>query len=479
MILSSRSVSCRFASITCLVISILIVNLLKTNTLCAQEFTPEMLEEASKQTGLSKDELIRRYQQDQNEPADATADENAGVPGRRQLDGIDDSRPSSASEPFRDTNAEVILPYSQVADPEKILAELIATAVGDTTSRHFFGADFFRLDTGVFAPPSFGPISSDHRLGVGDEIVINVWGGIDLQLVRIVDRDGSIILPRVGKIACAGRTLHEVDRSIRDRLSQSHSSIDTGDGGEGDTFVEVTLGHLRAIRVFVVGQAMRPGSYEMSSVSTVLTALYAASGPSELGTFRDIKIVRGGETIGSFDLYTYLQGGSRAQDITLHEGDTVFIGDREVSVEITSGVRRPMFYEMKTNEDLTDLIRYSGGFNALAAPEVIHISRILPPALRSSGQPDQVFLDVDLDVESLRSRDGNPVRLFDGDVVRIDEIGDRLENWVEVKGSVKRPGRYEFRSGMTVTDLLASAEGLWPDALTERAVIDQIGRAHV
>jgi len=225
--------------------------------------------------------------------------------------------------------------------------------------------------------------------------------------------------------------------------------------------------------VFVVGQVTQPGSYELSSVSTVLTALYAAGGPNENGTFRSIEVVRGGKSLGVFDLYTYLLGGSRAQDLTLHEGDTVFVGDRGTSVGIVGGVRRPLFYEMKTDENLSDLITYAGGFSAQASPGVIHINRILPVALREPGQPDQVFLDVAFDAENLLAADGSTVPLYDGDIIRIDDIGDRLENWVEVIGSVKRPGIYEFREGMTLLDLLEVANGLWPDAMLERAVIDR------
>ena len=475
MIFASRPVLLRAAVSVVLTAGLFSLMSLAPNKVRAQEFTPEMLDAASRQTGLSKEELLKRYQQQQGTKAGtdtaATAD---GVPGRTSLQGIDDSRPGS--DRFRDTDQQVVLPYSQALAGEAALAELLDEAATKDQGPRFFGDDFFQLDEGVFTPPSFGPVSSDYRLGVGDEIVINVWGDVDLQLNRIVDRDGTIILPRVGKIACAGRSLADVDKSIRDRLATIHSSIavdGSSDGKGAGTFVEVTMGQLRAIRVFVVGQAVRPGSYELSSVSTMLTALYAAGGPSGLGTYRSIELVRGSETVGTFDLYDYLLGGSRAQDQVLREGDTVYIRDRGPSVTVTGGVRRPMHYEMKDGEALAALIAYAGGFRATAAPEVVHINRILPPALRRAGEPDHVFLDVPYDAAAMRAVDGQPVAILDGDVIRVDDIGDRAENWVEVTGSVKRPGRYEYRAGMTVSDLLTSAEGLWPDALTERAVIDR------
>ncbi len=478
MISTFRSAFYRKMPVVLCIACLVLTFILPANDVCAQEFTPEMLKAASQKTGLSEQELLKRYQQKQGGASggeDGTGQE-VGVPGRTDLDGIDDSSPDSGSGRFVDSESLVVLPFSQTLAAEGIMADLVEEAVSDTLGPQFFGTDFFHLDEGVFTPPSFGPVSGDYRLGVGDEIIINIWGGVDMQLTRVVDRDGSIILPRVGKIASAGRTLIDVDGSIRRRLAEIHSSIDPdGEGrGEGDdSFVEVTLGHLRAIRVFVIGQAVRPGSYELSSVSTVLTALYAAGGPSESGTYRSIEIMRGGKLVGVFDVYAYLLGGSRAKDTMLQEGDTVFIGDRGTSVQITGGVHRALFYEMKPDENLADLITYAGGFSATAAPEVVHISRILPMALREPGQPDQVFLDVAFDAANMRAADGSSVSIHDGDIVRIDDIGDRLENWVEVVGSVKRPGIYEFREGMTVSELLEVANGLWPDALTERAVIDR------
>ena len=244
--------------------------------LAAQEITPAMLDEAARQTGMSKGELLRQYQQAEGQSAADADTTQDTTPGRTSLKGIDDTAP------WRDTDATVTLPMSVALDAEMdtLFAEDDSLAFDPND---FFGMDFFTLDAGMFQPPSFGPVPDDYRLGVGDEIIINVWGGVDLQLTRVVDRDGTVILPTVGKISCSGRTLKQVDESIRKRLATTHASIDVDgyDGeDEGDTFVEVTMGHLRAIRVFVVGEATRPGSYELSSVSTILTALYAAGGPS-------------------------------------------------------------------------------------------------------------------------------------------------------------------------------------------------------
>lgn len=426
----------------------------------AQNVTPAMLDEAARRTGLSKEELLRQYQAAGGAASGVTGQPGAAPatePGRTSLEGIDDSSPTGR---WRDTDAQVVLPLSTL---EAIGDQNPAAA--DTTGRtqdSTFGANFFHLDAGVFQPPSFGPVPADYRLGVGDELVIRAWGEVDFELTRVVDRDGSILLPRSGKVACAGRTLAQTEATIRGQLAESHASINTG-----TTKVEVTLGQLRPIRIYVIGETVRPGSYQLSSASTVLTALYAAGGPAASGSFRDIRLMRGSEVVSRLDLYDYLARGERTGDRLLQEGDTVFIPDRQRRVQVTGPVRRPMYYEMTAGENLADLLAYAGGLTPQAVPDLVHIRRVLAPADRRPGQPDHVFLDVPLEGGSA------DVALLDGDQVVVDSIGTRLDRYVDVLGSVKVPGRYEYTEGLTVADLLAMAGGLWPDAMTDKAVIDR------
>jgi protein involved in polysaccharide export with SLBB domain len=434
----------------------------------AQQPTPEMLDEAARRTGLSREELLRRYAASGGAAQPGTQQapaETATEPGRTSLQGIDDTNPGGF---WRDTDVQVTLPLATVeALRESAQAAADSALTGENAT---FGASFFHLDAGVFQPPSYGPVSADYRLGVGDELVIHAWGEVDFQLTRVVDRDGSVILPRSGKVVCAGRTLGEVEASIREQLARSHASIN--DQGGGATQVEVTLGQLRPIRIYVIGEATRPGSYQLSSASTVLTALYAAGGPAETGSYRDIRLMRGSQVIATLDLYDYLARGARTGDRLLQEGDTVFIPDRLRRVHVTGPVRRPMFYEMRAGESLPDLLEYAGGLMPEAVPDLVHIRRVLAAKDRRPGQPDHVFLDIAL-------RDGRPApgspagELLDGDRVVVDAIGERLDRYVDVRGSVKVPGRYEYRDGLTVKDLVAMAGGLWPDAMGDQAVIDR------
>ncbi len=411
----------------------------------AQELSPEMLEQAARSSGLSQEELLRRYR----ERTGAPVGEAVVEPGLTEL-------PEAAPV--------VVLPFD---------ADLAAAAAAADTAdaepvdpeNELFGASFFRGSAAQFAPASFGPVPRDYMLGPGDQIVVDVWGEVEFRHERLVDRDGSIILPKGGRVSCAGRTLDQVTASVREALSRSYSGI-AADGEGGDTFVEVNLGRLRAIRVFVVGEVAAPGAYDLSSVATVFTALHAAGGPGDAGSLRDVRVMRGGDEVGSLDLYDYLLSGSREGDVVLREGDTVFVPPRSVTVRVTGEVRRPMIYEALPDEDVRTLIAHAGGFTPEAETHVVHVERILPPAERTPDSPDRVQRDLDLRLKMKHL-------LRDGDVLEVARVADRLENWVRIDGNVKRPGRYELVQGETVRGLIRRAGGLWDDTLMERAVMDR------
>ncbi len=433
-----------------------------------QDASPEMIREAARRTGMSEEE-IRAYLAKKQGGTQGGGAAVVQEPGREDLEGIDDS---AGTSPFRDFEDTIRLPFDtgltpMNADSLGLLADLAEEVAGIP---EFFGADFFSLDPGMFAPPSFGPVPADYRLGVGDEVVVNAWGAIEFQETRIVDRDGSIILPRGGKVACSGQTLEQVQAEVRRTLARSHSTIDTGDGG--DTTVEVSLGRLRSIRVFVVGAVQRPGSFEVSSVARMLAALYAAGGPTADGTMRQIRLVREAQTIAEMDLYSYLLEGKRVDDAALRDGDTIFVPDVGRRVSITGEVKRPLIYEMKPGETLGTLLNFSGGFEPEAVVEMVHIKRVVPPAERRPGQPDYTYLDIPFDPVSMQPLDEKAV-LLDGDEITVGRIQELVDHYVDVSGLVKIPGRYQWYEGMTVEELLESAGGMMPEAYQDNAVIDR------
>ncbi len=409
----------------------------------AQDVPPELVEQALRRTGLTQEELLRRLQA---EGVPATIDTTT-PPGRTALP----------------AGPRVILPFDLESAATPVVA-LVETPLPAADAP--FGADFFRLDPGVFAPPAFGPVPPDYLLGPGDQVCVDVFGEVEFRLERVVDRDGGLILPKGGKVNCAGRTLAQVTRAVREKLAGSYSGIDPAGEG-GSTFVDVSLGALRAIRVFVVGEARQPGAYELTSLSTAFTALYAAGGPNAQGGLRSIKVLRGNQLLAELDFYGYLLEGRRGDDPVLRDGDTVLIPARTVTVRVEGEVRRPRTYELKDGEDIQDMIRYAGGFTAEAVADVVHVARIVPLPERRPEQPDRVQSDLDLRLKMRHL-------LRDADVVRVDRIPERLENWVEAQGNVKNAGRYQFREGMTVVDLVRQAGGLWADTLPERALIERL-----
>jgi len=463
------------------------VALLPVAVSVAQDITPEMLKEASRRTGMSEEELLRRYQANRSAESAAADTTYVTEPGRTSLDGIDDRYPAG-TDPAAAGQAlgvgreearywlnapEVLLPYERQLRPELTDAQIdsmLQSVAVEVDTLQYFGSDFFRLDRGVFAPPSFGPVPDDYRLGVGDQLVIDVWGEAEFRIARIVDRDGTVILPEAGKIVCQDRTLAQVRQSILDRLARSHAGLAAD---SGDLHLEVSLGSLRSIRIFVVGEAVQPGSFEVSSVATVFGALYAAGGPAATGSMRDIRLVRADEVIAHLDVYDYLLGGRRTGDKLLREGDTVYVRERGPTIELRGEIRRSMLFELKPGEGIDDLLRFAGGFTAQAVSDVVRVERIIPRHLRLPESSDRVIVDIQLDPVTGEARDLEEGVLYDGDVVIVDAVEDRLDNWVEIQGNVKHPGLYEYESELDVGALIDRAGGLWPDTLEERALIDR------
>jgi len=253
---------------------------------------------------------------------------------------------------------------------------------------------------------------------------------------------------------------------VRDRLARYYSGLSL-DPDEGASHLDVSLGKLRMIRVYVAGEAVAPGAYDLGSLSTMFTAVIAAGGPTPLGSMREIRLIRGNQIVSRLDFYGYLMEGTTSGDQPLREFDTIFIPPRGRSVSIVGAVRRPMTYELKPGESGSELVRFAGGFTAEAATEILRVQRILPPEQRAPGAADRVQVDLHLDSP-------RPAELLDGDEVLVDAISERATNWVEITGAVKRPGRFEHTPGLDMATLLERAGRAWPDVLDQRVLIDRV-----
>lgn len=335
-----------------------------------------------------------------------------------------------------------------------------------------FGFEIFHWAPTTFEPLSYGPVDADYPLGPGDELALTLWGDDQLALSLPVSREGLVTLPDVGQVAVAGLTLEEARARVRASLARVYSGLRPA-GQHSTTFVSLSLGKLRNIQVFLLGSVVRPGSYTLSSVSRMLNALYAGGGPTREGSLRDVRLLRGGRPVASVDLYDVILGGRVGGGAMprLENGDVVFVPPAERRVNVTGPVRRPGLYELRAAEQLAALLKLAGGVLGDADLARAQVERIVPPALRDS-LPGQGRMAIDVPLAALLADSTHDVALADADSLTLFPLPDRRANVVLIEGrGVARPGTYEFRAGMRVSDLVAAAGGLKPDAYLDRGLL--------
>jgi protein involved in polysaccharide export with SLBB domain len=318
---------------------------------------------------------------------------------------------------------------------ESEFEKLVRESVGHPLT--VFGQDMFRDVPSTFAPVDRIPVTADYVIGPGDELLLRVWGSVDIDLQLLVDRNGQVHIPKVGTLNVAGLRYEQLPGYMRSCVGRIFREFD----------LTVTLGELRSIQVFVVGYANRPGSYTVSSLSTLVNAVFAAGGTSPTGSMRSIQLRRGGRTVAEFDLYDLLLLGDKSKDVPLLPGDVIFIPPVGTIVAIDGSVQAPGIYEMKSTSTLADIVQVAGGLSPAAATKRVSIERF-------RGGHGRLIVEAQLDGEGLRKQ------LANGDVIRIEAVPPKFEETITLRGNVVTPGRYAFRSGMKVRDLIGSREFL-------------------
>jgi polysaccharide export outer membrane protein len=369
------------------------------------------------------------------------------------------------------------MPDSLTAAMDSLLADSLAErpmpdsiAIERERELRVFGLEMFNRNTTEFQPVSAGPVPPGYVIGPGDELVLILTGDVEASYRLPVTREGFIVIPQVGQVWVNGLTLQEVRDQMYTHLGRAYSGI--GRGPEASTHFQLSLGQLRPNQVFVSGEVLQPGSYVVSSVASVLNALYHGGGPSPSGSFRDVRVMRQGELAQRVDLYGYLVQGDNLADIQLQPGDVVFVPSHRGHVSIRGEVVRPAIYEVLPDETLLDLVQFAGGLNAPAHLRRARITRILPPEERTVPGMDRTVMDVDL-AELVRDPGAAPA-LRPGDAVEIFPIRSEVRNTVTVQGAVWHEGTFQFRPGLRVWDLIDLADGLKEDAYAQRAQIVRI-----
>ena len=313
--------------------------------------------------------------------------------------------------------------------------------------RRVFGRDIFNNHALTFEPQMNIATPQNYVLGPGDQLIIDVYGDTQKSEQLTVSPEGDVTVPEYGPIHVAGLSVASAQRRVRKSLGSYYQSSD----------IKVTVGQTRSIMVNVMGEVRTPGTYTLSAFATVFHALYMAGGISDLGTLRNIKVFRQGKQITSVDVYEFILNGRLAGNVRLQENDVIQVGPYESIVEISGSVKRPMAYELRKNESLATLLKYAGGYTNNAYKKSVRV-------VRNNGRMKSVF-----NVEEFEM---NAFKMTDGDVVSVDQILDRFENMVEVKGAVFRPGMYNLGDKVnSARSLIEEADGLTEEAMVSRAVL--------
>jgi polysaccharide biosynthesis/export protein len=302
-----------------------------------------------------------------------------------------------------------------------------------------FGYDFFERSRRAFAADTDIPVSADYVIGPGDTINVQLFGSQNNEVFLPVSREGTINFPEIGPINVSGLTFTQMRDTLNQRVMEQMIGVRAS----------ITLGELRAIRVFVLGDVVRPASYSVSGLSTITNALYASGGVKSIGSLRNIALLRDGNTVSTLDLYDLLLRGDTRGDVRLQAGDAIFVPPIGAQVTVDGEVRRPAIYEVKDEESVAQLIALAGGLNAAANRSAVKLERVVP----NRGTTVQ---DMDL------ADGGAQTAVRDGDILRIPPNLRQLENSIRLVGNVFQPGLYQWRQGMRLTDILPAPERVKP-----------------
>jgi protein involved in polysaccharide export with SLBB domain len=319
--------------------------------------------------------------------------------------------------------------------PETEFEQMVADTVGRPLP--LFGQSLFVQAPSTFSPVDFMQVPSDYIIGPGDELQIRVWGQVEANLRVIVDRSGQIYIPQVGQISVAGIHYGDLEQHLKSDISKIFKNFN----------VTASIGRLRSIQIIVVGNARYPGTYTISSLSTLVNAIFASGGPTPQGSLRHIQVRRDGATITNFDFYDLLIKGDKSKDVRLLPGDILYIPHVGPLVAVSGSVNSSAIYEMKDDSTLYDLIEIAGDLSTVADTNKITVDRFVDHQARKT-------LEFPYDAQS------RALPLRDGDIVRVFSIVPRFEDTVTLRGNVANPGRYPWKPGMRISDLIPDVQAL-------------------
>ncbi|WP_338393280.1 polysaccharide biosynthesis/export family protein [Fulvitalea axinellae] len=324
-------------------------------------------------------------------------------------------------------------------------------------NKRIFGTTIFNNENLSFEPSLNIPTPKGYQVGVGDELVIDIWGASQAMMRLPVESSGNINVEGVGPIYVNGLTIEEANSKVIGRISSIYEGLRKNGGRIPDTFAQISLGNLRSIKVTIAGEAYVPGTYTLPSLATVFNALYLAGGPNEKGSFRKIKVIRNGKPYKTVDVYDFLLNGNGKQNFVLRDQDIILIPAYETRLAFEGEIKTPGLFEAKSGENMNDLVRYAGGFTAEAYKHRLEIVR--------KGDRELSILDLAQD-------DFGKYKPQNGDSITVLKILERYANKVSLEGAVYRTGNFSLTEGLTLSKLiLDKGEGLKEDAFLNRGII--------
>ncbi len=325
--------------------------------------------------------------------------------------------------------------------------------VDRSDSTKVFGSDIFSNQYLTFEPSLNIPTPKNYSLGPGDELIIDIWGASETTYQLTVSPEGAVQISNIGPVYVNGLTIEQANQRLTDKLATIYSGLK---GPQKNTFIQVSLGSIRSIKVSIVGEVKLPGTYTLSSLSTVFNALYAAGGPDKDGTYRSIQVLRDGKIFKEVDLYNFLVSGDLSGNIILNDQDIIKVGPYENRITLLGQTKRIGLFETKDGETFNNLLSYAGGFNQFAYKKRVKVER---------------KTDTEKKIIDIRYPEQGNMKLISGDIVSVQKVLDRYENKIEIEGAIFRPGVYQLEKNPTLYALIQNAEGLMGDAFMDRAVI--------
>ena len=326
----------------------------------------------------------------------------------------------------------------------------------NTASVSLFGYDFFSNSKVSFTPSINIAVPKNYQIGPGDEIMIDLWGASEITYKATVNNSGSIKIGGIGFIFINGFTLENATKKIISKLKNKHAGITAADKSYNKINTNVTVSKIRTVQVNIIGEVKVPGTYALNSLSTVLNALYVAGGPTKLGTFREVQLVRGNMVVATLDIYDYMLSGTQEGNLKLQDQDVLLVAPYKNLVSVEGAVKRAGIYELKEGQTLTDLVQFFGGFTPIAYTNLLTIERL-------NGTQKEI--------REVAFSEAKDFIMQGGDKLVVQEILDRYENKITIQGEVYRPGSFEMFEKMSLKTLIEKAEGITPEAFLSRGLL--------